>query len=146
MSAFWLLLHLFAAIVWIGGMAFAVGCLRPGAAILAPADRLALMSSVVARFLDWVALAVVGLWASGLGLMAATPVELIPLTWWAMMGIAVVMTFVFCRLRLRLLPALQAARRGGNNQDAAKILGRMHRLVVINLGLGLVAVAQIKLF
>ena len=39
MSAIWLLLHLLAAIVWIGGMAFAVGCLRPSLATLEPAQR-----------------------------------------------------------------------------------------------------------
>ena len=146
MRAFWLLIHLLSAVVWIGGMAFAVGCLRPALAALQPEERQALMTRVIARFLDWVALAVVGLWASGLGLFASTPIEMVPLSWWAMVAIAVVMTAVFCVLKLRRLPALQRARQAGDTKSAAGILADMHRLVVVNLALGLLAVAQIKLY
>ena len=146
MRAFWLLIHLLSAIVWIGGMAFAVGCLRPAVAALAPEDRQALMTRVLSRFLDWVALAVVGLWASGLGLFASTPIEMVPLSWWVMVAVAVVMTVVFCVLKLRRLPALLRARKAGDRAAAAGILAGMHRLVLANLGLGLFAVAQIKLY
>jgi uncharacterized membrane protein len=146
MHGLWVLIHLVAAMVWIGGMVFAVGCLRPAAAVLAPADRLAMMSRVVTRFLDFVAIAVIALWASGLGLFAATPLELVPVTWWVMVAIAVAMTAVFLVLRLRLLPALHRAREVKDTATAAAVLGRMHRLVVANLVLGLLTAAQIKLF
>lgn len=146
MRAFWLLIHLLSAIVWLGGMAFAVGCLRPAVAQLAPAERQALMTSVIGRFLNWVALAVVGLWATGLGLFASTPIEMVPLSWWVMVAIGAVMTGVFCVLKLRRLPALLRARQAGDLKSAAAILANMHTLVVTNLGLGLLAVAQIKLY
>ena len=127
-------------------MAFAVGCLRPAIGALGPEERQALMSNVIGRFLDWVALAVVGLWASGLGLFAATPIEMVPLSWWVMVVIAVVMTVIFCVLKLRRLPALRRARQAGDLKTAAMILAGMHRLVVANLVLGTLAVAQIKLY
>jgi uncharacterized membrane protein len=146
MHGLWVLIHLVAAMVWIGGMVFAVGCLRPAAAALAPGDRLAMMTRVITRFLDFVAIAVIGLWASGLGLFAETPLELVPVTWWVMVAIAVAMTAVFLVLRLRLLPALHRAREAKDAATAAAILGRMHRLVVANLVLGLLTAAQIKLF
>ncbi len=146
MRALWLLIHLLAAIVWIGGMAFAVGCLRPALANLGPAERQALVTSTLGRFLDWVALAVVGLWATGMGLFASTPLELVPASWWVMVALAVVMTGVFCLLKLRHLPALKRAREAGDLKAAGGILARMHRLVVTNLVLGLIAIAQIKLY
>lgn len=104
------------------------------------------MTATIGRFLDWVALAVVGLWATGLGLFASTPIEMVPASWWVMVAIAVVMTVVFCLLKLRRLPALRRAREAGDLKAAAAILGQMHRLVVTNLALGLIAVAQIKLY
>ena len=47
-------LHILAAIVWIGGMFFAVLVLRPAAGPLEPPDRLALWRRVFARFFPWV--------------------------------------------------------------------------------------------
>jgi uncharacterized membrane protein len=146
MRAAWLLIHLLAAMVWIGGMVFAVRCLRPAVAGLAPPDRLALMARVLQRFFDLVTIAVVGLWASGFGLLADTPFELVPITWWVMSLIAVVMTGIFIVLRLKLLPRLLKARDSGDAPAAAATLARMHPLVVTNLVLGLVAIAQLKLF
>lgn len=146
MRAAWLLIHLVAAMIWIGGMIFAVACLRPAIVELAPPERLALMTRVLQRFLDLVAFAVVGLWASGLGLFAATPLELVPVTWWIMAAIAVVMTAVFIVIRFRLLPRLVAARARSEAPAAAAALAAIHPLVVTNLVLGLVAVAQLRLF
>ena len=47
-------LHILAAIVWIGGMFFAVLVLRPSAFPLEPPDRLALWRRVFQRFFSWV--------------------------------------------------------------------------------------------
>ena len=47
-------LHVLAAIVWIGGMFFALLVLRPSAGPLEPPDRLALWRRVFARFFAWV--------------------------------------------------------------------------------------------
>jgi hypothetical protein len=43
-------LHLLGAVLWVGGMAFALMVLRPSLAVLAPPQRLALLGQVFARF------------------------------------------------------------------------------------------------
>ncbi|MFP6688130.1 MAG: hypothetical protein VCD31_02255 [Alphaproteobacteria bacterium] len=58
-------LHIIAAVVWVGGMFFAVLVLRPSAGALEPADRLALWGRVFARFFPWVWASIVLLLASG---------------------------------------------------------------------------------
>lgn len=145
MRSLWLLVHLLAAIVWIGGMIFAVACLRPSLAALAPADRQALMTATLGRFLDWVAAAIVALWLSGIALLAATPAGARPVSWSVMAALAAVMTAVFAVLRWRHLPALRQARAAGDAKAAAGSLARIHRLVVTNLLLGLIAIVQLKL-
>ena len=44
------ILHLLAAILWVGGMAFAMLVLRPSLAVLEPPQRLALHAQVFRRF------------------------------------------------------------------------------------------------
>ena len=43
--------HLLAVIVWVGGMAFVLFCLRPAARVLEPPVRIALMHAALRRFL-----------------------------------------------------------------------------------------------
>ena len=47
-------LHILAAIVWIGGMFFAVLVLRPASGDLEPTDRLPLWGRTFAKFFPWV--------------------------------------------------------------------------------------------
>ena len=61
--------HLVGIVVWIGGMFFAAVCLHPSLAALLPKDRVALMSGTLGRFLNHVVIAIVLIWASGLGLV-----------------------------------------------------------------------------
>ena len=58
-------LHILAAIVWIGGMFFAILVLRPSAGPLEPPKRLALWRRVFARFFPWVWVSLVLLLATG---------------------------------------------------------------------------------
>ena len=60
-----LLLHLSAAIIWLGGMVFAHFCLRPSVAMLDPPQRLSLMSATLTRFFAIVIPAIVILLATG---------------------------------------------------------------------------------
>src|SRR5437764_84322 len=50
--------HLLAVIVWIGGMAFMLFCLRPAARVLEPAPRVTLMHAAMRRFITVVAIAI----------------------------------------------------------------------------------------
>jgi uncharacterized membrane protein len=60
-----LIVHILAAVVWVDGMFFAHQVLRPAAAVLDPAARLALWSGIFGRFFAWVIAAIVLLLASG---------------------------------------------------------------------------------
>ena len=91
-----LILHVFSAIVWIGGMFFAVLVLRPASGPLDPGPRLHLWLRVLDRFFKWVIAAIVLLLVSGftlvLGGYAGGPhVNL-------MMGFGIVMVLIFLHL------------------------------------------------
>jgi len=135
------LIHLAAAIVWLGGMFFAHVCLRPAvAAQLPPPQRLALLAEVLRRFFVAVGMALVLLWGSGL-LRYAQVGAATPWNWHVMAGIATVMTLLFglivVRFRRRLVVAVAA-------QDwpaAGAAMKGIGHLVLVNLVLGFVTVA-----
>ncbi len=60
-----LILHSFAAVLWVGGMFFALFVLRPATGPLDPAVRFELWRHVLSRFFAWVIGAIVVLLASG---------------------------------------------------------------------------------
>src|SRR6266853_310478 len=64
-----LVLHSLSAVVWVGGMFFALLALRPATAPLDPGPRLELWSRVLERFFLWVIVAIVLLLASGYGMI-----------------------------------------------------------------------------
>ena len=64
-----LILHTIAAVVWVGGMFFALLALRPATAPLEPSPRLELWSRVLGRFFAWVIAAIVLLLACGYGMI-----------------------------------------------------------------------------
>src|SRR5450631_4902596 len=51
-------IHLLAIVVWIGGMAFTLFCLRPALTLLEPAPRVTLMHAVMRRFIAVVTIAI----------------------------------------------------------------------------------------
>ncbi|MCU0889767.1 MAG: CopD family protein [Rubritepida sp.] len=136
------LLHVVFAVLWVGGMAFAILALRPALAALEPAQRLALMGGVHRRFflIVWHAMPIVlltGYWLlfghyggfRGVG----WHVHLMHLTG-LLMGAVYVAIFtgpwkqMRAALAARDLPAAAAANE------------RIRQLVTINLGLGLLTV------
>ena len=62
-------LHLLGVVVWIGGMFFAHMALRPAAQALPPPQRLPLLAATLTRFVQWVAVAIVAILGSGIGLI-----------------------------------------------------------------------------
>ena len=62
-------IHIFAAIVWVGGMFFAYIILRPSLSDAEPPQRLALWGGVFQRFFPWVWLSVIALPLTGYGLI-----------------------------------------------------------------------------
>ena len=136
MTAFALVytLHVLAALIWVGGMFFAWMVLRPaaGVALEGPA-RLKLWVQVFPRFFLWVWAAVVVLQFAGF--------ELAPRYVQVMMGLYVVMVALFIRIQALQLPELRRAVAAEQWPEGAAVLGRIRRLVGINLIVGLVLVA-----
>ena len=146
MTAFSLVysLHVLAALVWVGGMFLAWMVLRPAAvnALEGPA-RLKLWVEVFQGFFRWVWVAVVLLPVSGVGMlhMHFNGFETAPRYVQVMMGLYVVMTALFIRIQALMLPELRTAVIAQDWPAGAAVLGKIRRLVGINLIVGLVLVA-----
>lgn len=141
-----LLLHLLAAMLWIGGMAFAHFALRPAAiATLQPPQRLALMSAALGHFFRLVMVAVVVLLATGLHLIFATGgfaaaragVHI-------MFGGALVMIVIFGYIAHGCHPKLRQHVMAEQWPLAAALMERIRMLVLVNLALGILIVAAVK--
>lgn len=137
-------LHVIGAVVWVGGMAFAILALRPAAheALKAP-QRLALMAAVFRRFFRM-------LWHVA---------PLVILTGWAMLGgwywgfgasiwhvhamhvTGLVMLGVFLSVALGPWRRMRAALATGDGAAAAAALDTIRKAVTINLVIGLATVA-----
>ena len=137
-------LHVLSALVWVGGMFFAWMVLRPAAmkALEGPA-RLKLWVEVFQGFFRWVWVAVVLLPVSGVGMlhMHFNGFETAPRYVQVMMGLYVVMTALFIRIQALLLPELRTAVGAQDWPTGAATLGKIRKLVGINLIVGLVLVA-----
>ncbi|GAA0766469.1 hypothetical protein GCM10009107_54660 [Ideonella azotifigens] len=141
-----LLLHLLAAMAWMGGMFFAYFCLRPAAAeVLEPPRRLPLWVATFSRFLPFMAVAVLLLLGSGLAMLLPVGFRAAPPGWHAMFTLGLVMAAVFAYLYLLLLPRLRAFCDASAWPAAAQVLNRIRQLVALNLALGvLVVVAAVS--
>jgi uncharacterized membrane protein len=137
-------LHVLSALVWVGGMFFAWMVLRPAAmkALEGPA-RLKLWVEVFQGFFRWVWVAVVLLPISGAGMihLQFSGFEAAPRYVQVMMGLYVVMTALFIRIQALLLPELRTAVAAQDWPTGAATLGKIRKLVGINLIVGLVLVA-----
>jgi uncharacterized membrane protein len=133
------ILHIFSAVIWVGGMFFALMVLRPASGPLDPPLRLALWLRVFAGFFPWVFAAIVLLLVSGFTLMlggyAVGPhVHL-------MMAIGILMMLIFLHLFFAPWKRFRVALAAGDNPAAAAQLNQIRILVTINLILGLITVA-----
>ncbi len=138
-----LIVHILAAVVWVGGMFFAHQVLRPAAVELDPEARLPLWLRVFERFFSWVFAAIVLLLASGYGLVFAIygGFQRLPIFVNVMQGVGIAMMLLF--LHLYFAPwrrfRIAVARRDWN--EAARQLGQIRLIVTINLALGLIVIA-----
>jgi uncharacterized membrane protein len=138
-----LILHIFGAVVWVGGMFFALVVLRPASGPLDPATRLALWRRVFERFFPWVFAAIVLLLLSGYAMIfgvfggfAAAGLHI-----HIMQAIGIVMMLLFLHLYFASWKRFRAAIAAGNTAGAAAQLNQIRILVTINLILGLITVA-----
>ncbi|THF63473.1 CopD family protein [Pseudothauera rhizosphaerae] len=136
-----LFLHVLGVAVWVGGMAFAWGCLRPAAAQLAPAQRLPLWAATFARFfpLVWAAVALIGL--SGLFMLIERGFAGAPRAWHVMLLTGLVMIAVFAGIWLGPWQRLQRAVRVEDWASGAVALNTIRQRVGFNLALGVATIA-----
>ena len=138
-----LILHTIAAVVWVGGMFFALVALRPATAPLDPGPRLELWARVLGRFFAWVIAAIVLLLASGYAMIAWVYAGFagVGLHVHIMQGIGIVMMLAFFHLYFAPWRRFRAALARRDYPVAARQLNQIRWIVVLNLILGLVTVA-----
>lgn len=140
------LLHIAAAIVWLGGMTFVLGALRPVVmAQLAPPLRLPLMAAVLRRFFLAVWAGIGVLLLSGGHLLAVTGMKNAPIGAHLMLGIGLLMFAIFGHLYFGPFRRMKAAVKAADWPEAGRRMAQIHPLVVLNAGLGWLAVAAIYL-
>lgn len=132
--------HLLAALIWVGGMFFAWMILRPAAvaALDAPA-RLTLWAEVFRRFFLWVWVAVLVLPITGVGLLHLrfAGFETAPRYVHVMIGLYIAMLALFIRVQALQVPELRKAIAAQDWPSGGAVLGRIRRLIGINLLLGM---------
>ena len=142
MMSIWIGLHILAALAWVGGMFFAYVCLRPAAEVLEPPQRLAMWRGTFGRFFPLVWVAIVLLLLSGYAMVflefggfagAGLHVHLMQLSGLLMMAL-------FAHVYFAPWRRLQAALDGGDVPTAAKQLGTIRQIVLINTILGVITV------
>ncbi len=139
-----IILHLLAAVVWVGGMFFAYMALRPAAAtVLQPPQRLPLWTRTFERFFPWVWVAVILLPATGyaiifgvLGGMAQAGLHV-----HLMQGLGWLMILLYLHLYFAPFRRMQRAVAAADWPAGGAQLARIRRTVGINLILGLLVVA-----
>lgn len=139
------LIHLLAALIWVGGMFFAYVVLRPSAVeVLEPPQRLPLWDAVFRRFFNWVWGVIAVLLVSGLYMIylhggiahAAGHIHVMMDLGLAMMAIYGYVFFA-CYVPFSLNVAKQRWK------EAGEMLGKIRKLIAVNLSLGLLIVCVV---
>jgi uncharacterized membrane protein len=141
-------IHLLGVVVWVGGMAFMLFCLRPAARVLEPPARVALMHAAMRRFVTVVSIAAAVILVSGAAMVgiawsAATRAGLpfnMPLDWYTMIALFFVMLAVFIHIRNVLFRRLDSAVADARWPDGAAALDAIRWEVSLNLVLGTVVI------
>jgi len=139
---FLLFFHLLGVAVWVGGMFFALCCLRPAAIqLLEPPQRLPLLHAALGRFFPWVAVSIVLILASGLGIMAHVGFANAPKGWHWMMTSGIVMMLIFGHIWGAGHRRLGRAIAAGDWPAGGVAMNGIRRLVTVNLVLGVLTIA-----
>lgn len=144
MPALMKFLHLAAAIVWLGGIAFMLFSLRPAAAeLLAPPQRLPLIAQVLHRFFTGVWLAVAILLITGLVMLLGVGMKNAPVGWHLMLGIGMLMFALFGHLYFGPFRRLKVAVSASDWPEGGRRVGQIAKLAMANLVLGALAIAAV---
>ena len=147
MLNFALFLHLLSAVVWVGGMFISYMCVRPVAAsLLEPPLRLQLWDQIFARFFPWVWTAVILLPATGLWMIwQMGGFGSIGMYVHVMLGLGIVMILIFLHVYFGPYRRLKTAVAEQDFPGAGKRLAQIRQLIAVNLVLGLIIIAAVRL-
>lgn len=143
LAALALVLHLAAAVVWVGGMVFAYVMLRPAAgALLEPPLRQRLWVAVLGRFFAWVWAAIVLLLATGFWMLLALFGGFGGAGWHVhlMLALGVLMMLLFAHVYFAPFRRLRRAVDAGDAAAGGKALDQIRRIVAANTLLGTMVV------
>jgi uncharacterized membrane protein len=144
MPALMKLLHVLAAIAWLGGISFMLFALRPAAAeLLTPPQRLPLMAQTLQRFFALVWASIVILLLTGLAMLLAVGMKNAPAGWHAMLGIGLVMFALFGHLYFGPFRRLKQAVSATDWPEGGRRIGQIATLARIILVLGTAAIAAV---
>jgi uncharacterized membrane protein len=136
------LMHLLAALIWVGGMFFAYVVLRPAAVeVLEPPQRLRLWQVVFRRFFVWVWGAIVVLLASGFymifmyGGFSSVPPHV-----HLMLVLGLLMMVIYLYVYFASYRSFSAFVSAQNWKGAGEMLGKIRKLIAVNLTLGVLTV------
>jgi uncharacterized membrane protein len=137
-----LVVHVLAAVIWIGGLFFAYMILRPSLSPLETSYRLPVWQRVFARFFPWVWLCVVVLPASGAAMVSEEFGGFSTLSPYVrlMMMLGGVMIAIFLFLYFVLWRGFRGAVSAADWPVAETHIRKIRRLVGINLLLGLATI------
>lgn len=137
-----LALHILGAVVWVGGMAFALLVLRPALAVLEPAQRLALHAQVFRRFFLYVWHAMPIVLLTGYAMLFGVLGGFATANWavHAMHLFGLMMTVVFLAIFFGPWKDMRKAVAQRNTVHAAKAVDRIRLLISVNLALGALTV------
>jgi uncharacterized membrane protein len=138
-----LALHTIAAVIWVGGMFFAIACLRPTVAILDPQLRMRMWSGALSRFFRWVWGSVTVLLITGLWMVFGHfhGLRRVGVDVHLMMGIGFLMMLLAAHAYFAPYKRLKRLIARSNWSEAAHQAQQIRWIVAINLALGLLVVA-----
>lgn len=134
--------HILAAVIWVGGMFFALMVLRPSTGPLEPAVRLALWHRVFSRFFPWVWLSVAVLLVSGFAMvfLGFGGFAAVGRYVHIMMAVGILMVLIYAHLYFAPWQRFRRAVAAADWPTAAKNIEQIRLIVTANLVLGLITV------
>ena len=133
-------LHLLAALVWVGGMFFAIMVLRLAAGELEPPLRLPLWARVFAKFFPWVWMAVILLPLTGYLMIFSVwgGFAGLPLHIHLMHGIGLIMIIIYLHLWFAPYKRFRNSLAEGDIPSAGANLNQIRIMVTVNLVIGII--------
>lgn len=139
--AYLIALHAVAATIWVGGLFFLVGILRPAASSVPLAERLPLLSVAMGRFFLWIWIAIIVILITGyamiglLGGMASVPLYIN-----VMQGLAWLMFLIYGHMFFSPWRRVRAALKAGALGDAGRAMNQLRLFASLSLLLGLIVI------